>query len=201
MQSKHFVTAPASLTRFMTGTVAVIALAVSVVANVALGGVALHTSGHLPSIGNSTTQHAALKATYVEGQGEGRIGPALPAAAPRMLPNTNPYAGEGRLNVLRSAAPTLKAHDQPYMGEGRLNVVRSTTLPSYDQPYMGEGRLNVRRQQETPALGSCEQDGATLRHTRPLPCNCRRGPPTATSCAPRAASAPGWARRVALPGS
>jgi hypothetical protein len=148
MQSKHFVTAPASLTRFMTGTVAVIALAVSVVANVALGGVALHTSGHLPSIGNSTTQHAALKATYVEGQGEGRIGPALPAAAPRMLPNTNPY-----------------------MGEGRLNVVRSTTLPSYDQPYMGEGRLNVRRQQETPALGSCEQDGATLRHTRPLPCN------------------------------
>jgi hypothetical protein len=175
MQSKHFATAPASLTRFMTGTVAVVALAASLLANVALGGVALHSSGHLPSFGAGHTRHAALKAPYVAGQGEGRLSPALPAAAPQMTlnPDLNPYAGEGRLNVARSVAPTLKAHDQPFMGEGRLNVVRSATtaLPSYDQPYMGEGRLNVRRQQEQPVAGSCEQDAATLRHTRPQPCN------------------------------
>jgi hypothetical protein len=179
MQSKHFATAPASLTRYLTGTVAVVALAASLLANVALGGVALHTSGHLPSFGAGHTRHAALKAPYVAGQGEGRLGPALPAAAPQMTLNSdlNPYAGEGRLNVARSVAPTLKAHDQPFMGEGRLNVVRSTpTLPSYDQPYMGEGRLNVRRSQASPAVGSCEQDGATLRHTRPQPCNSRALP-------------------------
>src|SRR4051812_29525261 len=93
MQSKHFAAAPASLTRFMTGTVAALALAVSLLANVALGGVALHTSGHLPSFGDSQPRHAALQATYVETQGEGLLGPALPAAAPRALPNTNPYAG------------------------------------------------------------------------------------------------------------
>ena len=129
-----------ALARFTSGPVAALALAASLLANVALGGVALHTSGHLPFSGSTHVARVTpnLKAYYVEGQREGRLGAALPAAVPSLKAFANPYAGEGRLNVARAAATQLVAHNAPYMGEGRLNVRRHNALP-YAVTGCGQG--------------------------------------------------------------
>jgi hypothetical protein len=123
------------------------------VASLVLGASALAVTDHLPRTGAQAAPHSVVVASTNPGQGEGLLGPALTAAAPRLTASVNSYAGEGRLNVTRSNVPHLVAHNAPFMGEGRLNVQRQAILP-----YAGTG---------------CGQGEGLLQHTMPVVNPCR----------------------------
>jgi hypothetical protein len=114
-----------TITRFGISPVAAFVLAASLLGNLALVIVALYASGSLPSVAGQSAQSAAPRAIYVDGAGDGRLGPALPPAAPVVTSSTNPYLGEGRASVIpqRAIRVSVPTAFNPYSGEGRASVI------------------------------------------------------------------------------
>jgi hypothetical protein len=111
----------ATVQRVLPTRIGVAILIVSILANLALGAVALGQSGHLPLVGTRPARHAAPLAYYQPRMGEGRTTFALPSAASRVAASTNPYLGEGRGNAaLLRQHSTLKAYAVLGQGEGWL---------------------------------------------------------------------------------
>jgi hypothetical protein len=119
-------------------------VAAVLVASLLLGAGALLATNTRPLARGHAADLPALKAYANAGQGEGRLGPALPAAAPRLKAVANVYAGEGRMNVASATAAQLVAQNSPYMGEGRLNVRRQDARPyAVTSCGQGEGFLDA----------------------------------------------------------
>ena len=126
-------------------------MAAGLIVSLLLGGGALLATNTRPLAHGQTAGRPALMAYANAGQGEGRLGPALPAAAPRLTAVANMYAGEGRLNVASATATQVVAHNSPYMGEGRLNVRRQDARPfTMMNCWQGEGFLQPAIQATDP---------------------------------------------------
>jgi hypothetical protein len=113
-------------------------MAAGLVVSLLLGAGALLATNTRPLAHGQTGARPTLIAYANAGQGEGRLGPALPAAAPRLKAVANVYAGEGRTNVASATPAQLVAQNSPYMGEGRLNVHRQDARP-YAVTSCGQG--------------------------------------------------------------
>jgi len=122
-------------------------MAAGLVASLLLGAGALLATNTRPLAHSQTVARPTLMAYANAGQGEGRLGPALPVAAPRLKAVANMYAGEGRMNVASATAAQLVAQNSPYMGEGRLNVRRQDARPyAVTSCGQGEGFLDAAMQ-------------------------------------------------------
>jgi hypothetical protein len=144
--------------RVLPKRIGIALLACSVLANLTLGAVALDQAGQLPAIGSHQRQQVVARAYSQPRMGEGRTSFALPSAAPRVTQHTNPFLGDGRVNVHAtglSSRPALKAYASVGQGEGWLTLStqaarRAAGLNPSAECGQGEGLLDLSATHSNP---------------------------------------------------